>query len=850
MSESQLLSFRPSVFRITDCNNRVLGTAFLVSDQGLAFTCFHVVKDLVESHSRLLLHSHIQESLNFSIEWYDDAVDAALIHIDRLDSVRHSPLPLDIRCRLGDNIFTTGFQNGTDQPDPATGSLSGDVLVNGIRRITLYDCKAIGPGLSGAPAWSQRLERVIGIIDSGKVDGYGNAALLVTPTAAVLASLQSSANSHRWSFSVTIPGWNFGNSRPNLPRLYQPRELLLNRLSQNLHNLSSSTGSPVCILVGESGCGKTLLARSYIDRHLRSTTAGFTWFDCQDAHLQDPPEAIYDPTCLVVFDGVTPDHPLITENWLNSSNCSAIITTDDNDAAATMARIVGFGRPKDDVIINVPVFSEDEGISFLHALDVEHLSDYHIRVLFHLAAGSPLVLQAIADLVVNDLESEVLTEDIYRKDPDKLAEAILSRWLELRGSSETSSVVLALSNICFRGMSFMALSFVLSLSVAKVIEATQPLIDRGFVRVFRSTRFPNDALLILHDSLHSLLPNSANSADTEGRLKRYYSLLEYDSDDGKQMLPPLTALDCWIVGFQQIFPDEPLPWELFDPMMSHHVDLLQSILPRHITRHESKVLSKVFGSRLQPGGPHAREMRCDQLLALAFAVSRLPFSFALGDMIWLGARHDDSWARAACIRSATIHWRHLAPDLKQERAKHLFDWVTSFYYPCASSGSCISHDWDVAAAIGGLFLMGFGWRATDEILCHPKFIRARPMTLLSDLVCIICLADGEKARVKPGNVPVYTETQEFLRCNWSRANESAIKDLVRDYLRTEHGIDCSSYGRGATQSLVREGIDLAMTLAQATHSDGFRNFAKSRGVSNFSAYDPQPDKSSLWAENG
>lgn len=149
----------------------VTGTAFLVSRDGYAVTCAHVVKDATEV--RLAIAG---KELRASVIAADEKNDVAVLKVEASGQPT-IPIGLASEVEAGAHVWVLGYPLASvlgDTVKVTSGTISG-VTVQGTQRIIQIDA-AVNPGNSGGPLLNDRGE-VIGIVNAkivgAEVTGVG-----------------------------------------------------------------------------------------------------------------------------------------------------------------------------------------------------------------------------------------------------------------------------------------------------------------------------------------------------------------------------------------------------------------------------------------------------------------------------------------------------------------------------------------------------------------------------------------------------------------------------------------------------------------------------------------------------
>ncbi|MBD3386399.1 NACHT domain-containing protein, partial [candidate division KSB1 bacterium] len=169
MIERQLTN---CIVKILPCkeSEQAEGTGFWAAGGGYILTCTHVIKKM----NTLWIAWKGQKR---SVEVVDRVGDIALL---RAEDLSGSILPLDSQWRVGDEIFSQGYQYDKKQglgSYPIGGIITGPTELDGMEAIALKDADHVKYGASGSPVLNLRSGKVVGII-SDKGPGERNAIVL------------------------------------------------------------------------------------------------------------------------------------------------------------------------------------------------------------------------------------------------------------------------------------------------------------------------------------------------------------------------------------------------------------------------------------------------------------------------------------------------------------------------------------------------------------------------------------------------------------------------------------------------------------------------------------------------
>ena len=168
-------------------NGKPLGSGFVISENGLIATCFHLVQNIQKVDTNII----INYAKSIEVELYNGKKLSAVVHesclkeglfeaiakdycILKVKSNDLTPLPIGsfVDAHEGSNIYTCGFPLGINQPVVSVGILSTKweiqaYLVQGNEREVAWLDITVNSGNSGGPivlmAKDPKGDRVIGI---------------------------------------------------------------------------------------------------------------------------------------------------------------------------------------------------------------------------------------------------------------------------------------------------------------------------------------------------------------------------------------------------------------------------------------------------------------------------------------------------------------------------------------------------------------------------------------------------------------------------------------------------------------------------------------------------------------
>lgn len=147
-----------------DTIDRMTGSGFFISDDGLLVTNNHVTFDNKDNYKEITVSVQIQSrtapSLRATIEWTDRTNDLALLRLEPATPVRRVALGKSSTMKTGSRIAVMGF--------PLTSDLSVvDGLISSKPKPNRWQTSApLNPGNSGGPVFNDQGE-VIGVVRSG-----------------------------------------------------------------------------------------------------------------------------------------------------------------------------------------------------------------------------------------------------------------------------------------------------------------------------------------------------------------------------------------------------------------------------------------------------------------------------------------------------------------------------------------------------------------------------------------------------------------------------------------------------------------------------------------------------------
>ncbi len=157
--------------------NRGTGSGFMITADGLCFTCNHVVDGAEEIFVRLINGKNEKIVCKAEVKYADADEDYAILQVCDLDSCYYYKLETHYdSLSAGDDVAVYGFPFGADlnedvmalEPSLAKGYIASKNTING-RTCYFLDIRS-APGNSGGPVFSIKSEKVIGYL----CGSYGN----------------------------------------------------------------------------------------------------------------------------------------------------------------------------------------------------------------------------------------------------------------------------------------------------------------------------------------------------------------------------------------------------------------------------------------------------------------------------------------------------------------------------------------------------------------------------------------------------------------------------------------------------------------------------------------------------
>jgi S1-C subfamily serine protease len=158
-------SLKPFVCRIIDAEGTIRGTGFFILPNGYIITCYHVV-EACKGNVRIGIIGE-SEPIISNVEKEYETLDIAVLKINRENC---NVLPLKSDWKIGDPVFSHGFsiehlQTFPDEGFPVESILTGTTTSNNRKtEVIVLEKTQVNYGLSGAPAFNGRTEKVIGLI--------------------------------------------------------------------------------------------------------------------------------------------------------------------------------------------------------------------------------------------------------------------------------------------------------------------------------------------------------------------------------------------------------------------------------------------------------------------------------------------------------------------------------------------------------------------------------------------------------------------------------------------------------------------------------------------------------------
>jgi hypothetical protein len=184
---------------------------------------------------------------------------------------------------------------------------------------------------------------------------------------------------------------------PSLPHSFLRRPSLFHKAIAQLNN----PGASFCVMVGESGCGKTSCAVDVYTDLKNSGAFACVWIDCRLMVYTDADLTINIPQgrrTLVVIDFLnSEDHPIIANGFFERycHACSLLVITNSEPVVKKVLQLKGCADRKDEVIIRFDLFNRTEVHQFVHKSTGLELSDVHVDQFLRNTKGYPQFCQMI-----------------------------------------------------------------------------------------------------------------------------------------------------------------------------------------------------------------------------------------------------------------------------------------------------------------------------------------------------------------------------------------------------------------------------------------------------------------------
>lgn len=576
------------------------------------------------------------------------------------------------------------------------------------------------------------------------------------------------------------------------------------------------------VVVGDSGTGKTEIVSGVF----RIAADSFSrWIDCRQFY-EFPKDA--ERASLVVFENITIDHPLISEEWLprNSSSNIIAITQSDDVALRLLSQLACADKSK--CMIKVERFTQRETKNFLDSAvgsDIE----YDAVKAHSVTEGLPLFLQLVRGILLVDRSSEELEKLCELTSTEERLNNIVDIWTyKCLPSNRPRQVLRALCEIPFLGMSQAALREILEFSPDSLDAALPYLTRYGLVREICDNTMDCTPILAAHERVRQLRHwhDSNHEVESKWRERYYDELIRQLSDTSGSDL--LTCVDAWIVGWMRLFDtNRPPPDEVHDPFEEHRRLLVR--LFRSGQGWENAVQS--IHNFLQGRIDNAEKQHCAIVIGLAHMIQKLDASRLLAMTIWRGSLNPDCWARASSIYAAVEHWRRLGEAGKKEGLKELQMWEEYAFQQAenlriheqTSEQWCGQLDLDFCAVIGG-YLRVANINECMRLVESERFQRRFACTTLSHLVLTVRLADDGVLDESGGRIG--EQFRERVRGWWSSVGKAelvtrASASTVASYL---HAVKRFDFLPKCEIAVGDNGGTAALDVAVQAQSDGFQDY--------------------------
>jgi hypothetical protein len=555
-----------------------------------------------------------------------------------------------------------------------------------------------------------------------------------------------------------------------LPQRLVPRDRYLSRVSELLKGEASDSGSGgMCVLLGDSGSGKSILAGRYYDS---VATNSKRWVICKSTLLPYAAGIDLSEASLLVLDGFEDQKFCWDVLARRPRSASLIATVTDPDVAQRILRELG-SAGSSRCIVRIPGLDSDEWSQALRGI----CADFPPLVLNALCGrflGSAAGLQLLMATLARDANPKrtlnriraALEETGLLAEEDKLAHRyapapyVAYEWWKQSGLAGT--VMRILASIPLTGMSARTLADLLKCNEAEIETTLDQLYSLSFVYPLHfGTEELWVALDYFRDAFEAINWTIREADDLERCRRHYVSYCESKLQGGL-----LGKLDSAFVQASRAFEGGDL---------RSVTDALDSCRETDERLRRAQLIEASCWIPIS-NAIAKRARLCNQVIPVAEAISYSePPQEVLGDLAWRLAGTGDFLGDSTAILAAIGQWRNCRdPEAKaeliQSRLRQLVSTDEWF-------GSHVSNQWaDMLPTIllAGLGEMGFEERVEAQ-LEDPDIRRRFPRSTFLHAVSIIRAADR-------GASDSYRLARRLISRHWKAVRNTPVKQFVLEYL--------------------------------------------------------------------
>jgi hypothetical protein len=470
---------------------------------------------------------------------------------------------------------------------------------------------------------------------------------------------------------------------PSLPGSFLRRPAIYDRAFAELNK----PGPSFCIMIGESGCGKTSCASEiYTDLTNSETFAGI-WIDCRlmvynEADLTITPAK--GKRTLIVIDFLnSEDHPIVANGFFERycQVASFLIITNSETVLTKVLQIKGLADRRDEATIRFERFSKSEVYDFVQRSTGLQLSDKQIDLFFDNTKGYPQFCQMICGIICSE-RCDASEVDRLSSAPLLLSQ-LLSEWMVCCLKSPIAeSVINCLLHVPFVGLTSDVIATTIEEEERVIVSELKRLERMGVVAAVQSI-FTENKLYYIHDVIRSL--RDSNKCDDEMLLQwrqRYLSLLKEKLSCEKLTVNDLLpCLDAWVAGWASVF--ERKDRVESDPQgflnrFSLYEEMLPTLLPAmsHCFKEAAEQIAVVLR-------PHIHsDMACQPLTGLGHMLRDVKANYLVADIMWNAVYNDDAWGRASALGVCVSHWKKLGAIACSRGLRKLDEWLARAQENC------------------------------------------------------------------------------------------------------------------------------------------------------------------------